>query len=67
MAALKKSGEEDWKKKIPRLNQNICGEKNTVLNSVAADIEGNKISNKKNSQVVSSASDSTAASGEDYN
>ena len=45
MAALKKSGEEEWKKKIPRLNKNTVEENKNVLNTI---VTKNHEENNKN-------------------
>lgn len=65
MAALKKSGEEDWKKKIPRLKKSSCGEKNTVLDSITATLEANNTNNNTNIPIINNNGDS-AVSGKNY-
>ena len=53
MAALKKSGEEEWKKKIPRYNKTTIGEENkNVLNTIVTTLEENNKNNNSPTIVV---------------
>ena len=53
MAALKKSGEEEWKKKIPRLKKIVPDEKNSVLDTNVSTIEENNKNNNTSSLISS--------------
>ena len=57
MAALKKSGEEEWKKKIPRLNKNTVEENKNVLNTIVTSHEENNKNNNSPTIVVNNNGD----------
>lgn len=57
MAALKKSGEEEWKKKIPRLNKNTVEENKNVLNTIVTNQEENNKNNNSPTIVVNNNGD----------
>ena len=57
MAALKKSGEEEWKKKIPRLKTSIVNEKSSVLDSIVTTLEENNKNNNTTSTMINNRGD----------
>ena len=65
MAALKKSGEEEWKKKIPRFNKpnsiSIGEENKNVLNTLVTTLEENNKNNNSPSIVVNNNGDSNTS------
>ena len=65
MAALKKSGEEEWKKKIPRFNKpnsiSIGEENKNVLNTLVTTLEENNKNNNSPAIVVNNNGDSNTS------
>ena len=57
MAALKKSGEEDWKKKIPRFKSNNGEDKKNVLDSIVVTLEENNKNNNSTFTTINSNGD----------
>ena len=50
---MQKSGEEDWKRKIPKYNKkSICGENDPVLESLAATLEANNKNNNTGTPII---------------
>ena len=67
MAALKKSGEEEWKKKIPRYNKNTIGEENkNVLNTIKTTLEENNKNNNSPAIVVNNNGNSNQSGMNEY-
>ena len=57
MAALKKSGEEDWKRKIPRLKSNNAEDKKGVLDTIVVTLEENNRNNNSTVAAINSNGD----------
>ena len=57
MAALKKSGEEDWKRKIPRFKSNNAEDKKSVLDTIVVTLEENNKNNNSTSAAINSNGD----------